>query len=139
MLVHHAESGGYRVGRRCEGAGPAVDRDAARVGAQVAERDVEERRLPRPVLAEQRVQRAAWNDERGVAEGDRRSESFHDVSELEGRGHVGRGQVGRGHVDMTPVMRARLAAHRRLVGGRRRRRRPTQSPVGAPMKLHGSS
>jgi hypothetical protein len=84
VLVHHAEAGGDRVGRRGEASIAPVDADDAGVRADHAERDSHQRGLPRPVLAEQRVHRTGAHGERRAVEGDGLAEALRDAGELEG-------------------------------------------------------
>ena len=85
VLVDHHDAGGERVGgaRRTERA--VVEAHGAGVGGVHAEDHVAERRLPRPVLAQQAVHFPRAHRQRDVVESGDRPEPLRDAVELEQR------------------------------------------------------
>ena len=55
MLVHHPDAEPTRVPGRVDSNGPSLKKDLPCVGRDQPERHVHERGLPRPILAEERV------------------------------------------------------------------------------------
>ena len=89
MLVHHPHA---RVDRGARGAEPhllALDQDLALVGVVEPVEDVHQRRLPRAVLAEERMDLAFDEIEADVVVRDDPGEALRDVPHLEDQGSLG--------------------------------------------------
>ncbi len=86
MLVHHAEPEAVSVARPGDVVLLAIDQHVSGVGAVVAHHALHERALPRPVLAEDRVEGTRREPERDVIERGQRSEALrHPAHVDEGR------------------------------------------------------
>src|SRR6266545_1329319 len=85
VLVHHADTGGDRVGGRVEARLPAVHPDGALVRPDHPVEDLHQGRLAGPVLADDGVHGAAPHRDVDVAVGDHAGESLGDAAKLHGR------------------------------------------------------
>jgi hypothetical protein len=88
VLVHHAEAKRERVARPGEPPRDPVDRDLARVGRHQPEEDREGGGLPRPVLADERVDLAAADREVDSVVRDHGAEALGHTAQLRGQAGV---------------------------------------------------
>ena len=83
VLEHHADAGADRVTRRFEVLAGPVHRHRALVGLVGAVQRLHERRLPGPVLADDRMDRSGANREVDTVVGDDTREALDDVTQLD--------------------------------------------------------
>ena len=84
MLVHHADPGVQRIGRRVEVHGTAVEQDLALVRPVEPGQDVRQRALAGPVLAEERMHLARRRLEIDAVVGDNAREALRDPAHRDG-------------------------------------------------------
>ena len=89
VLVHHPDARVDRGARRAEPHRLALDQDLALVGVVEPVEDVHQGRLPRAVLAEERVDLALAEVEADVVVRDDPGEALRDVPHLEDQGSLG--------------------------------------------------
>src|SRR5690348_6937847 len=83
MLVNHADADVDRLGRRPEADLPAIEQNSPRVRLQQTKRDAHERRFPRSILTEYRVDGSRSNGQFGSIERSRRPEALYDSLQLQ--------------------------------------------------------
>ena len=89
LLVHRGDPEGLRLERVSHPHGAPVDDELSAVGLHNAGHDLDERRFPRPVLSEERVDLARLQREGDIVERLGGSEPFRDAPDLQDRSFVG--------------------------------------------------